>query len=152
MNAMAWAWMVSREMEPLPRIVLLALAARADNHTFECWPSIMRIATDANVSESTVKRALGTLVAAGLVAKVPRPGRDGERDQSNVYRLAARMAFYKPDGTGIEDGVHTDPHTGFSQTPSGVLTDPLNLSKGTIPQKATPSSVARAKAKTACPD
>lgn len=145
MNAMAWAWMVSRDLDPFPRLVLMALAARADNHTFECYPSITRIGTDTNMSESAVKRSLATLVSEELVEKVRRLGERGERDQTNIYRLSARMAFFKPDGSGVEDGVHTEPHlTGARENPNGVHTEPLNLSNRT---RSKGGGDARAKAK-----
>ena len=51
-----------------------------------CWPGINTIAVGLNLSRSTVKRALGDLVKAGLVEKSSRWRENGSLS-SNLYRI-----------------------------------------------------------------
>ena len=49
-----------------------------------CYPSLKRIAADNKCSVSTVKRAVGELIAKGYITKTPRRKSDGSRS-SNCY-------------------------------------------------------------------
>ncbi len=51
-----------------------------------CWPGINTIAAGVSLSRSTVKRALGDLVRAGLVEKSSRWRENGGLT-SNLYRI-----------------------------------------------------------------
>ncbi len=51
-----------------------------------CWPGINTIAAGVSLSRSTVKRALGDLVKAGLVEKSSR-WRENGGVTSNLYRV-----------------------------------------------------------------
>ncbi len=51
-----------------------------------CWPGIKTIAAGVSLSRSTVKRALGDLVQAGLVEKTRRWRENGSLS-SNLYRV-----------------------------------------------------------------
>ncbi len=52
-----------------------------------CWPGINTIAAGVSLSRSTVKRALGDLVRAGLVEKSSRWRENGGLT-SNLYRMS----------------------------------------------------------------
>jgi DNA-binding MarR family transcriptional regulator len=58
------------------RQVLEALALRCNfpKGRFSCWPSIQTIAEDAGIDPKTVRRALKTLTAAGLISRKTRHG------------------------------------------------------------------------------
>lgn len=50
----------------------------------DCWPAINTIATDMNLSRSTVKRALNDLVKAGLIEKEPRYRENGSNTSNRL--------------------------------------------------------------------
>ena len=51
-----------------------------------CWPGINKIASDLGLSRSTVKRALGELVAKGYLLKEERHRPNGS-NTSNLYTI-----------------------------------------------------------------
>ncbi|WP_409969117.1 helix-turn-helix domain-containing protein [Bengtsoniella intestinalis] len=74
--------------EELPsrgRTVYLYLKDRAGAGN-DCWPAVKTIASDLNLSRSTVKRALQDLVKVDLIAKVPRYRENGS-NTSNLLVL-----------------------------------------------------------------
>ena len=77
-----------------------ALNRFADRQTGECWPKIKKIGAKLWLSESSVKRALHVLKAAGLITIDPRWSEDGDRT-SNLYTLipVAKVAEREQEGT-----------------------------------------------------
>ena len=71
---------------PTTKVVLVALANRVNPDTELCCPSISRLVFETELSRSTVKRALDTLEASGLVVKIRRQRENGS-DTSNEYRF-----------------------------------------------------------------
>lgn len=67
------------------KCVLLALAARADNETFECYPSLSRLAMECNTSRRTVITHLAALVELGAIEKRARYNDKGQT--SNGYKI-----------------------------------------------------------------
>lgn len=65
------------------KAVLFYLKDHADSEG-KCWPGIRTIAGDLGLSRSTVKRALGELVEAGVIAKEARRRENGGYT-SNLY-------------------------------------------------------------------
>lgn len=65
--------------------VALLLATFADSDGSRVFPGIARIAVTAEVDYTTAKRALGTLVKAGLLERVR--SRTGKNGRSDEYRL-----------------------------------------------------------------
>ena len=59
------------------KVVLYAIASRADANTLECFPSRARLAIDTGVSEATIKRALKVIDKAKLVVRWRRKRNDG---------------------------------------------------------------------------
>jgi DNA-binding transcriptional MocR family regulator len=66
------------------KAVLIALANATNHHTGLCCPSLKRLATEADLSVSTVQRAIDALIEMGLVAKSERQRENGSKT-SNVY-------------------------------------------------------------------
>lgn len=67
------------------KVVYMYLRDRADAKG-ECWPGIARIASDLDMSRTTVKRALGDLIKNAYIKKEPR-FRDNGSYSSNLYTI-----------------------------------------------------------------
>lgn len=67
------------------KAVYMYLRDRSDKER-KCWPGINTIATDLNLSRSTVKRALSDLERHGYIKRLPRHRANGSRS-SNLYVL-----------------------------------------------------------------
>ena len=65
--------------------VYMYLKERSDGHG-KCWPGIKTIASDLELSRSTVKRALNELVASGYLIKEKRYRPNGS-STSNLYTI-----------------------------------------------------------------
>lgn len=68
---MAWA-LNSKIGDPLAKLLLLALADRADKETGQCWPSLGRLAEDTEMSSATVARKLNYLEERQLIQRTQR--------------------------------------------------------------------------------
>ena len=77
--------------DALAKLVLIALANRA-NDSGECWPSLARIASDCETSESSVKRKIKVLEQCGLLKRINRSV-EGMKT-SNLYQLSDRSQGY----------------------------------------------------------
>ncbi|NNJ32861.1 helix-turn-helix domain-containing protein [Lacrimispora defluvii] len=73
------------ELPHRARAVYMYLKDRAGKGA-DCWPAVKTIATDLQLSRSTVKRALHDLVKAGLIEKEPRYRENGS-NTSNRFVL-----------------------------------------------------------------
>lgn len=83
LKAMTWVWTLP--ISPAPKLVLMAIADDADDTGF-CYPSQRRLAKKCRITERSVRRIVGKLIAARLVAVEPRY-RVRART-TNGYRLA----------------------------------------------------------------
>lgn len=78
---MAWAFQ-SLIGDPMAKLLLIALADRADKETNQCWPSLARLSQDTELSSATIKRKLNYLEERGFITRT-------QRDQtSTLYTLA----------------------------------------------------------------
>ena len=78
---MAWT-METKIGDPLAKLLLVALADRADKDTGQCWPSLARLCEDTEMSMATVTRRLHYLEEGGFI-------RRDQRDQkSTLYTLS----------------------------------------------------------------
>lgn len=76
------AAMHSKIGDPLAKLLLIALADRADKDTGQCWPSIARLCEDTEMSRASVTRRLIKLEEQGLIKRQ-------QRDQkSTLYTLS----------------------------------------------------------------
>lgn len=78
---MAWA-METKIGDPLAKLLLVALADRADKDTGQCWPSLARLCEDTEMSMATVTRRLHYLEEHRFIQRE-------QRDQkSTLYTLS----------------------------------------------------------------
>lgn len=78
---MAWA-METKIGDPLAKLLLVALADRADKDTGQCWPSLARLCEDTEMSMATVTRRLHYLEEQRFIQRE-------QRDQkSTLYTLS----------------------------------------------------------------
>ena len=71
------------ELPHRARAVYMYLKDRAGKGA-DCWPAVKTIASDLNLSRSTVKRALQDLVGAGLIEKEPRYRENGSNTSNRL--------------------------------------------------------------------
>jgi DNA-binding transcriptional MocR family regulator len=67
---MAWA-METKIGDPLAKLLLVALADRADKDTGQCWPSLARLCEDTEMSMATVTRRLHYLEEHRFIQREP---------------------------------------------------------------------------------
>ena len=80
MSWQASAWAKEQRLgSPAAKSILLCLADYADPEKNECWPSQMRLASDAEVSERTAREWLQRLEEWGLIARERRSRANGAR-------------------------------------------------------------------------
>lgn len=111
---------------PLRKLVLLKLADNASDHG-ECWPSHGHIATQCEMSKTSVRNHIRDLVKAGLVKKIERR-KSANESASNLYVLT--LEGIAGDDTGVcqemTGGIAGD-DTGVCQemTPEPVTLEPV---------------------------
>lgn len=125
MSIQAVGWVLDHSpTKGAQRLCLLALANHA-NERGEAWPSISRIAAEANVTEQTAKRTLADLAESGHIARTVNAAPDsrmrGDR-KTNLYVLLDGGAQKRPpwlDGGGNEaaTGGETTLGRGASDSP-----------------------------------
>ena len=100
-----------------------ALNRFADRQTGVCWPKIKTIGARLLLSESSVKRALHTLKAVGLITIDPRWSDDGD-PTSNLFTLIPLATVAKRQQVSAEVAASLDaPLTeggGVTENPPGV--------------------------------
>jgi DNA-binding MarR family transcriptional regulator len=113
---MTIAW--SLKLDPAEKLVLLKLAdwVNEERERAICWPSISKLADLTNVSESTVKRAIRSLEAAGHVTRELKTG------ETTRYHVHPRTVEDTSERLGTEGGVNLtrvthDPPGGSPMTP-----------------------------------
>ena len=82
-KCLAWAW--GRELPPLPKLILLAIADHADDTGF-AWPGINGVAEKCGLSRRTIQRHMNYLTDKGLITVEPRTRPDGSAT-SNSYQV-----------------------------------------------------------------
>ena len=92
-----WAWAL--RVTPPQKLVILALAERADD-SGTCWPSLTRLSEMTRLVRSTIAVALTGLEEARLIAR--DRGRAG---RSTRYRLLTGVAGREPDGSNVGFGI-----------------------------------------------
>jgi len=114
MSVQAMTWAFAQDIPPKPKIVLLALANRADPQTGKCWPSLERVSQETSVPERTLIRHIHALVRNGYVIRDKSRGPGGMQRNNTYYmvmdRDAARYGEWQFAGSTVdEDG---DPDVG----------------------------------------
>lgn len=85
----------------MAKLLLIALADRADKETHQCWPSLARLSQDTELSSATIKRKLNYLEERGFILRI-------KRDQtSTLYTLAlSDLSGWLTQSHGV---AHTEP-------------------------------------------
>lgn len=125
MECLRAAW-ETKTQTPIQKLVLVRLADRANGDN-TCWPGISSISKECCLSESSVRRAIAALVAAGALNKTPGGGA-----KTNTYIVPSTpvtqtpLADRHPSHTDT-GGVSIGQGRGVTQTPGGCHTDTRTL-------------------------
>jgi DNA-binding transcriptional ArsR family regulator len=95
MSVQAMTWAFEQDVEPHAKLVLLALANRANHETGMCYPGQELIGQECSMSSRTVRRHLKVLEERGLITRRARMLSEGRGRTSDAYLLA----FYQSDNT-----------------------------------------------------
>lgn len=100
---MAWVLTKETQTKGTDRLVLLSLANHA-NELWQAWPSVPRIAAEANVAERAVQRSIANLKALGILAvdrqQAPLGVRISADRRPNLYTINRGDARSTPRGDG----------------------------------------------------
>jgi DNA-binding transcriptional ArsR family regulator len=122
MSVQAMTWAFEQQVTPHAKLVLLALANRANHETGVCHPGQELIARECSMSGRTVRRHLKHLEDEGFITRRARMLPDGRGRTSDEYRLS----FYQPDRLSERSGptgqkVQTNRTKSADQPDSSVL-------------------------------
>lgn len=84
-QASSWAW--EQDLEPVAKLVLLALANRTNHETGACFPGQKLLAKECGMSDRNVRRHLKDLERRGLIERRPRMRSEGRGRTSDEYRI-----------------------------------------------------------------
>lgn len=118
------AWKVS--LPPMEKLVLIALADRANDATAQCWPSIETLRQDTGASERTVQRSLAGLRLAGHISRHSDPKR-----KANVFTVHPRHS----DTPDTEAPRHSDTSGVSDSHPMGDTVAPQRCQSDTQTQR-----------------
>lgn len=102
--------------------VYLALYARADFRTWECFPGYEKMAEDAGVSRSTVVKAVSALSDRGWVVRLKGRTAAG-RQASNRYHLSHPASWLAGQQVQIAVSGDLGPHQRVTDDPAQRVTD-----------------------------
>ena len=97
MSVQAMTWAFEQDVEPNAKLVLVALANRANHETGACHPGQELIAAECSMSTRTVRRHLLTLEQRGLISRRARMLSGGRGRTSDKYVLAFYTRPDQPD-------------------------------------------------------
>jgi Helix-turn-helix domain len=145
-QAISWALDIPTG-SPATKVLLLVLANYA-NENCQCFPGVERLAREADMSPSSVKRHMAHLIELGLVTRDARGDAEGGR-RSNQYtlsmpaKLADLPAQSEPkgaDGYGVKNrGVRGQKSGGLG---SPVTPEPIEPIEPTVLPAPKPKRVA----------
>ncbi len=110
MSHQATAWVSEiRVGDPTLKSLLYAIAHRADRETWSCWPSLVSLAYDTEVSKRTIQRRLDDLVRLGFIRIEMRRRPDGTQDNSLITITGGQIVTLCPpvDKNGLSGGQKT---------------------------------------------
>lgn len=133
MTIEATSWAYRQWLDPMTKLVLVAIANYADHETGEGWPSLNAMIGLTCMSRRTVQRHIATLVDKGLLVKSERYT-DRGRQTSNLYRIDTSVTIGRTPSAAVEadefegdsegEGVTLTPWGGcHSDTLEGVTCD-----------------------------
>ena len=107
----------------------LVLLIRSDSNRNQCWPSYRSIVADANISTTSVMKAIAELEEIGLIVKQKRISENGDA-ASNLYTIMVPDMDPEPRHTGVSiidtPVTHTDTPC-ISHCYTGVSTNDTEL-------------------------
>jgi hypothetical protein len=127
---------------PVAKLVLLALADKADDDGRNAWPSVATIAEDAEVSTKTASKMLAALVSANLITEQRPPTQHRPR----TYELNLKGLTHPPatnprselhEETATASSVHLNAQLGTFERPArnarsdDPVLDPIQILKDT---------------------
>lgn len=119
-------WSSARLSRAADKLVLLALAYRADDYG-SSWPSVAGLAALTSLDQKTVRKSLASLVSLGLISREDRPGSPCLwliREEC-VLATPAEICTHTKNGTPTKFGT-----TAKSGTPTKNGTPPLPKTAG----------------------
>ncbi|UBX27933.1 helix-turn-helix domain-containing protein [Arsenophonus apicola] len=121
-----WVWKIN--LKASQKLLLLALADRADEHHC-CYPSIQRLSNDTGLDRKTICRQINQMIAEGLI--IDTGERKGATKQVKVLRLNITEEEYQngminSTKMGTVPKLVTIPKRYFEQYQNGTLKDPKN--------------------------
>jgi hypothetical protein len=132
---MAWAW--EQALPPAEKLVLLKLADNAHDDGGSARPGVAYLAAKTNQSESTVHRALASLVQRRLI----RPtASGGGRGHPTEYQLSLSEPVDNSPVKGVnltgfmEERVSPEPIKGVTDEAKGCHDDPVKGVKSEVPR------------------
>lgn len=136
-------WAFAQDVEPPAKLVLLALANRANHETGLCHPGQALIGRECSMSDRTVRRHLKTLEQRGLIVRRARMLPEGRGRTSDEYLLAC----YQPDNltgrSGPTGQIVTTNRTNQDDQPDTVVRvtvrEPKENRKRLVPDDWQPS-------------
>jgi hypothetical protein len=145
-DAMRWAKAQKTE-SPTRKAVLMALADYADEHG-RAWPSQVRIAADTEMSERTVRTAIGELIERGFLTRQTRFRPDGTRatdvlhlsmSEGNRKHLPVDGGHRKQLPVDSEPPANDDATTGKSRTSHRQIASKLPAAAADKPLEELPT-------------
>jgi hypothetical protein len=123
MSVRVMSWVFERSASELAaRLVLLAIADRANDEGSDAWPSIPTLAKKAHVDERTVRRSIERLERLGELRVERQIGR------SHIYTVVMQPAL--PLAAGVEAPPTLDKLSPRTNCPGGQIVTPDNLTGG----------------------
>lgn len=130
--------------------LFFVLLSHADTKKNECYPSIAKLAKEAQASESTVKRILKSLEAKNVIKKEPQHRSDGSQS-TNLYTVQISADFwgFKSKQKNMRNRAQNDSATLGASDKLIILDSEKSKSVNSVCQIEKPKSKAINKAKSA---
>jgi CTP-dependent riboflavin kinase len=101
MSVQAIAWALAQRVPAVPKLVLIAIANRADGDGDNAYPGQKAIANVASMSVRTVQRHTAWLEERGYLTRIRRSRKDGSRTSDRYILHMPHKATGCRLGTGV---------------------------------------------------
>lgn len=124
MSVQAMTWAFAQDLPAKPKVVLLALANRADSETGKCWPGLERLAKESSVPQRSLIRHIHALVRNGYVVKEKSRATNGRQRNNTYYLVIDRdaVAFGQWQWFSAKDDADEGEHDNASLSPDDLDT------------------------------
>lgn len=129
MSIQAVGWALEQKLPARPKLVLCALANRADHEDGYCWMKAERIAREAACSPRAVFNFIGDLIRNGYIRKAERVGDDGKQRANDYWILLDRdpqIPWNSDRSAGPAEDVEVDTTSGEPTAPGAYGDDVEN--------------------------